>query len=86
MQEIIEKYSIGVIKNVNKDNMCKIIDFLQKEQCDFIEDIITDYLDLFVIDYDNFIIKYQILNKKYSNSYLKCVKEDMNFLEEFFFD
>ena len=85
MDEIIEKYSISALNNLNADNVSKIIIFLKKENCDYIEDILEDYLDLFTIEYETFINKYKKLNEKYNNL-LELAKEDMNILEEFFID
>ena len=50
IEEIKKKYAKSVIKNLNKENFYKIINFLESSNCDFIEDIISDYLDLFNID------------------------------------
>lgn len=84
--EIFSKYENDVIKNINKENMLKIIYFLEKENCDFIDEIIENYLDLFTFNYDEFIYKYNKLNNKYNNNYLKEVSIDMNLLEEFYLD
>lgn len=84
MEEIIEKYTDGVLKNLNKDNIIKICDFLDEENCNFIEDILEDYLDLFVFDYEEFIKKYNKLNEKYENNYLVMASENMDLLEEFY--
>lgn len=86
MINIIEKYSIDVLKNLNRDNMVEIIHFLDSQNCDFIEDILEDYLDLFTIEYNDFLNKYNKLNKKYNFKLLNKVSEDMNILEEFFED
>ena len=84
MNEIIEKYTDATIKNLNKDNMLRIIDFLKLKKCNFIEDILEDYLDLFTIEYSEFVNKYNELNKKYNFNLLNEVSLDMNILEEFF--
>ncbi len=84
MNEIIEKYSSSVIKNLNKDNMVKILMFLKRENCNYIEDLLEDYLDLFTIEYEVFVNKYRELNNKYDDKYLELVSEDMDLLEEFF--
>lgn len=86
IDEIKEKYSESVIKNLNKENFYKIFNFLRKEKCDFIEDIVSDYLDLFNFDYDEFVKKYKKLNEKYNKQFLNRVSEDMNLLEEFYND
>lgn len=86
MQEIIEKYSSTTLSNLNNDNMLKIIKFLEQENCDYIEDLLEDYLDLFTIEYETFVDKYNKLNNKYNNNLLPLASEDMNILEEFFED
>lgn len=86
INEIFEKYTSNVLKNIDKDNFKKILDFLEKENCNFLDEIIEDYLDIFMIDYDSFIKKYTYLNNKYNNKYLEYVSEDMNLLEELYYD
>lgn len=86
LYEILDKYSKSTIKNLNKNNVNKIIIFLYQEKCNFIEDLLEDYLDLFTIEYNEFIKKYQKLNEKYHNEYLMLASKDMNLLEEFFYD
>ena len=86
IEKIKEKYSESVIKNLNKENFYKIYNFLIKEKCNFIDDIISDYLDLFNIDYDEFTKKYIKLNEKYNKQFLNRASEDMSLLEEFYND
>ena len=84
IDEIIDKYSDSVLNNISRENMKKIINFLKKENCDFIEDIIEDYLDLFTFEYEEFVDKYNKLNTKYNNNLLELASSDMNILEEFY--
>lgn len=86
IDDILDKFSNTTLNNLDKDNIKKIIHFLQSENCKCIEDIIEDYLDVFTIEYKIFIQKYNKLNKKYHERYLQLVTEDMNFLEELFND
>ncbi len=86
INEIKEKYSESVIRNLNRDNFYKIVNFLIQEKCDYIEDIVSDYLDLFNFEYDDFVNKYNKLNEKYNRNFLNMASEDMNLLEEFFYD
>lgn len=79
-----EKYDIGVIKNLNKDNVERIIVFLENNNCDYIEDLLEDYLDIFTFEYDDFVCKFNKLNQKYSNELIERVRDDMNILEEFY--
>lgn len=86
IEEIKKKYAKSVIKNLNRENFYKIINFLESNNCDFIEDIVSDYLDLFNIEYVEFVKKYNKLNEKYSNNFLQKASEDMDLLEEFYND
>lgn len=85
MKEIMGKYSEDILKNLDKDNINKIIDFLRNNNCDYIESIISDYLDLFTIDYEVFVTKYNYLNKKYENKFLIIASVNMDLFEEFFY-
>ena len=85
-ENIIDKYSDSVLKNLNKENMNKILNFLINEKCDFLDSIIEDYLDLFTIEYNTFVETYNKLNKQYNNRFLEFASEDMNLLEKFFYD
>ncbi len=84
MDEILEKYTNSVLKNIDSSNMKKIISFLEKKECHYIEDIVEDYLDLFTIDYELFIEYFDRLNEKYHHEFLTLASEDMNLWEEFF--
>ena len=86
IEEIKKKYAKSLIKNLNRENFYKIINFLESNNCDFIEDIVSDYLDLFNIEYVEFVKRYNKLNEKYSNNFLQKASEDMNLLEEFYND
>ena len=84
IDKIKKKFETCVFENLDKENFNKIVGFLVKEKCDFIEDIVNDYLDLFNIEYERFIDIYSKLNKKYKGTFLKQASEDMNLLEEFY--
>lgn len=84
LDEILSKYEEDVIRNINKENFQKIIAFLKQKGCDFINELLEDYLDLFCFDYNEFVDKYNKLEKKYNNNLLNEIKADMNILEEFY--
>ena len=80
----IDKYEKSVINNLNIDNINKIIVFLKKNNCNYIEELIEDYLDIFNFEYNEFIEKFNKLNKKYNNELINSISEDMNIIEEFY--
>ena len=84
IDKVKKKFENSVFTNLDKENFNKIIAFLVKEKCDFIEDIVYDYLDLFNIEYEKFVDIYSKLNKKYKGTFLEQASEDMNLLEEFY--
>lgn len=86
IREIIDKYEMSVLKNIDKDNMIKIITFLQENKVIYIEDIIENYLDIFTIPYDEFIEKFSKLNKKYNNELVNMLNDDVNVLEEIIYE
>lgn len=84
MKEVLGKYSNSVVKNFNKENSLKILEFLNNNSCDFMDDVCENYLDLLGFDYEVFKYKYNKLNKKYDNKFLSLAGDDMNLLEEFY--
>ncbi|MBO4293628.1 MAG: hypothetical protein J5881_04520 [Clostridia bacterium] len=85
VKEIKSKFEKNMIDNMERENAQKILIFLANQKCNFIEDIVTDYLDLFAFDYNEFVNKYENLNNKYNGAFLEKTSEDMNLLEEFYY-
>lgn len=83
MDNITQKYEYNVLKYLDKENVQQIVSFLEKEKCNFIDDIMEDYLDLFLINYEDFVNKYRVLNMKYDSFLEKC-SMNMDLLEEFY--
>ncbi len=80
----ISKYEESVIKNLDKDNVDKILSFLSLNGCDYVEELLEDYLDIFTFEYDEFVIKFNKLNDKYNHNLINEIKDDMNILEELY--
>lgn len=80
----LDKYENSVINNINSDNIKKIINFLLSNNCDYVEELLENYLDIFMFDYDEFVLKFNKLNKKYNNNLINEIKVDMNLLEELY--
>ncbi len=73
-----------VYKNLDKDNVNEIIAFLESNNCDYIDELLERYLDLFIFDINEFVIKFNKLNNKYNNNYIEYVKDNMDLLNEFY--
>ena len=81
----ISRYENSVVASIDRENVMKIISFLSINKCDYIEELLEDYLDIFTFDYDDFVIKYNNLNKKYNYNLINEISNNMSILEEFYF-
>ncbi len=81
----ISKYEESVIKNLDKDNVDKIISFLSLNGCDYIEELLENYLDIFAFEYNEFVIRFNKLNDKYNHNLINEIRDDMNILEELYY-
>lgn len=81
MNNLFNQYEKDLFLNLDKDNYKKILDFLYLEVPEYTEDIVTNYLDLFLINYEEFKDKYNKLKHKYGINFLK---EDISILEQIY--
>ena len=81
----LSKYENSVIENINEENINKIVSFLLHNGCDYIEELLEDYLDIFMFEYDEFVTKFNRLNEKYNHDLINIIRDDMNVLEEFYY-
>lgn len=81
MNNLFNQYEKDLFLNLDKDNYKKILDFLYIEVPEYTEDIVTNYLDLFLINYEDFKDKYNKLKDKYGINFLK---EDISILEQIY--
>ena len=80
----ISKYEESVIKNLDKDNVDKILSFLSLNGCDYIEELLENYLDIFAFEYNEFVIRFNKLNDKYNHNLINEIRDNMNILEELY--
>ena len=82
VEEILNKYEPSVLKNIDENNMNKIIEYLLAEKVDYIDELLMGYLDIFLIDIEEFKVRFNNLKTKYGNNLVTLIKEDLNILEE----
>ena len=80
----LDKYENSIIKDIDKTNLVKIIDFLSSKNCDYIKELLEDYLDIFTFEYEEFILKFNKLDDKYNHNLINELKDNMDILEEFY--
>ena len=73
-----------VYKSLDKENLNKIINFLVSNGCDYLDELLDNYLDLFTIDFDEFKNKFNKLNNKYNYNLINEISNDMSILDEFY--
>lgn len=83
INELYDKYEPEIFQNLDEENVVKIINFLILEKVDFIDELFSDYLDLFRIDYNEFINRFNNLKEKYGNNLVKLISNDLSILDEF---
>ena len=59
-------------------------DLERKAPSNFIEDIIVQYLDLFLIEHKQFIEKFELLKRKYPSNFVETLAFHFNLLDELY--
>ncbi len=81
----INKYEDSVIKSIDEENIGKIVSFLSSNGCDYVEELLEDYLDIFTFGYDEFVVRFNKLDDKYNHNLINEIRDDMNILEELYY-
>ena len=82
-QDIYNKFEENILRKINFDNMNKILTFLSNNNVKYLEDIVNNYIDIFIIDYEEFVNKYNELNIEYNNELYKKINDNIETLELF---
>lgn len=85
-EDIINKYDTSILKNLDSLNVKKIIKYLEKNNFDYIDELLNNYMDIFTFEYNDFVSKMEKLKKEYGNNINDKISEDMNILEKFYLD
>jgi len=84
IDDIIDTFEESVLLKLNGENIQRIVSYLKKEKIYFIEDIILQYVDLFVLPFEEFIEKFEKLKEKYSANFVEYLAYHLNILEEMY--
>lgn len=82
-QDIYNKFEENILGKINFDNMNKILTFLSNNNVKYLEDIVNNYIDIFIIDYEEFVNKYNELNIEYNNELYKKINDNIETLDLF---
>ena len=81
-RNIVDTCDSEIIKVIDVDNLFKIYKYLIDNGIYFARDLIVDYLDIFVLDYDCFVTRFEELKKKLGSNYIEVLENDISNLEE----
>ena len=87
-EELLENYDKEVIDGIDINNGKKVLEILKKYNFYFLEDIILNYIDIFMMNADKVedgdgIIK---LREKYGDNYLIQIGDNLDILSEMISD
>ena len=80
----LDKYDSELFHNIDIENLGKIVKFLLEKNCNYIDELLDEYLDILTFDYEDFVKKFDKINEKYDDKLIEKISEDMNILEEFY--
>ena len=83
IEELKDKFEPSVFENLDINNVSKIILYLKNNNVTYIDELIMNYLDLFMIDYLEFVKRAEKLKLKYGNDLFLQIGLDMSILDEF---
>lgn len=79
---IYDTFDENALEKLNDINIKKILLYLNNYNIDYWEDILTMYTDLFLIDYSEFVKKFEMIRHKYGENFVDIIGSNMNILEE----
>ena len=76
-----ENFDENLIKQIDSDNVLKILKYLEINGIYFAKDLFLTSLDLFLYPLDVFIRKFEILKEKIGEDYINKLGEDSSLIE-----
>ena len=76
-----ENFDDNLIKQIDSDNVSKIIKYLENNGIYYAKDLFLTSLDLFLYPVDVFIRKFEILKEKLGDDFVNKLGEDSSLIE-----
>ena len=67
IDDIYEIYNEDFLSELDNDNVKRIVEYLKDNGVYYYSDIITNYLDLFILDYKEFINRFEKLKLEHTH-------------------
>ncbi len=84
IKEVIDTFEEGALLKLDSDNIQRILFYLKEQKIYYIEDILVQYLDLFLFPYDEFVEKFEQLKAKYFANFVEYLAYHFDILEEMY--
>lgn len=84
IEDIHEMYDEYLISQLNEENVKKIYSYLIEQGIYYAKDIFIERLELFTIDSEEFIEKFEKIKQKIGNDYVDEIIEDSDLLDELY--
>lgn len=81
LDEIVWGYDVSVINSLEDENVEAVVHFLIMNGISFWKEIVVHYLEIFLLDVEDFIEKYRILQQKYPYKFA-LLEENLDILDE----
>jgi len=81
LNNIIETYDNELLNQLNSDNIKAIINYLAENNIDYIEDIISYYTNLLILEVNEFKRRFEILKERYGKNFCKNLAYKLDILE-----
>ena len=76
-----ENFNENLIKQIDSDNVLKILKYLENNGIYYAKDLFLTSLDLFLYPLDDFIRKFEILKEKLGDNFVNKLGEDSSLIE-----
>lgn len=76
-----ENFSEEDIKKMNIENVSKIFRYLSENDVYYAKDLFLSSFNLFLLPYDEFVKRFEILKQKLGNEYVDKLGEDSSLIE-----
>ena len=76
-----ENFDDDIIKQLDYENVSKIYNYLSTSGIYYAKDIFISQVDLFLLDYDTFVEKFEKLKQKIGDKYIELLAEDSSLID-----
>ena len=79
-----ENFDDEILEQLDNENVNKIYNYLIENGIYYAKDIYISQVYLFLLEYDNFVEKFEIIKQKLGENYIDIIGEDAAILESMY--